>query len=588
MFAVLLFSLVLFYHGDSAYRIVNRPNSLPEDGDYWMSEMKNVLEKKMKTGMPNTKRAKNVIIFVGDGMGLPVTVASRIYKGQLQGLPGEETSLKFETFPSTGLIKSYCVDRQVPDSACTATAMFSGIKSRYYTMGVDVHTNFDDCQSSLENADYHPDSIIVWAKEQGKKTGLVTTMRVTHATPGALYCHTPNRDWECEEFMPQNAKDKCLDIARQLIEKEPGQYMNVILGGGQRYFQPDIPGACKRIKNVNLTQLWIDQKKRLNLTWAYVKTREELMADGNEKKDHVLGLFAGSHMSYELDRQKNPSSTQPSIQEMTRFAIRNMKNDQGFFLMVEGGNIDYALHDVNAKRAMVDLLAMEDAVATAMKEMESELDETLIIVTADHSHVMTINGYPKRGNPILGISEVSVAMDLPYTTLMFTNGGYWKYKVDPKNSSQVVWQNFTQEEAMKDDYHQMQAVYIGGDLAETHGGEDIAVYATGPWSHLLVGVNEQSYIAHVMAYAACIGPHKTRDGCDEHIAAASNPDTTDPDLIAAWIGLYKTRESCDDDITTSITDAANVAKVTIVTEGIVVTKATIVTNGTVFTCHYRH
>ncbi|CAG0894802.1 unnamed protein product [Darwinula stevensoni] len=497
-------------------------------GDHWMSEMKDDLEKTIKAATPNLKKAKNVIIFVGDGMGIPVTVASRIYKGQLQGFPGEETSLRFETFPSTGLIKSYCVDRQVADSACTATAIFSGIKSRYATMGVDINSNYNDCQSVLNNAINHPDSIVVWAKEQGKKTGLVTTARVTHATPGALYAHTPNRDWECEEFMPSDARGKCPDIARQLVENEPGKYMNVILGGGRQNFEPD---GCRRNGSVDLTQVWIDHKKSLNLTWAYVKTREELLAHGNEEKDHVLGLFSGSHMSYELDRK---NTEEPSIQEMTRFAIRNLKNDQGFFLMVEGGKIDHALHEVNAKRALVDLLAMEDALETAIKEMESELDETLIIVTADHSHVMTINGYPKRGNPILGIAEISESTGLPYTTLMFTNGGFWKYKVDPNNSSQVVWENVTEEEAMGDDYRQLQAVHLKGSFSETHGGEDIAVYAKGPWSHLLVGVHEQSYIAHVMAHAACMGPYKTRDGC---VGATTTDEAGPPIRIPHFLVL---------------------------------------------------
>ncbi|CAG0894800.1 unnamed protein product [Darwinula stevensoni] len=238
-----------------------------------------------------------------------------------------------------------------------------------------------------------------------------------------------------------------------------------------------------------------------------------MVVDGNEKKDHVLGLFANSHMSYELDRKKDPKTTEPSIAEMTRFAIRNLKNRAGFFLMVEGARIDHALHDTMAKKSLEDVLAMEEAVDAAMEELGSELDETLVVVTADHSHVMTINGYPKRGNPILGISEISKIQNLPYTTLMFTNGGYWKYKVDPNNSSQVIWENVTEEVAAGDDYHQLQAVFRGDGDTETHGGEDIAVFARGPWSHLFVGLHEQPYIAHVMAHAACIGPYPHGEHC---------------------------------------------------------------------------
>ncbi|CAG0920462.1 unnamed protein product, partial [Notodromas monacha] len=228
----------------------------------------------------NTQRAKNIIIFVGDGMGNPITVASRIFKGQLRGQPGEEDMLEFERFPHTGISKTYCVDSQVADSACSATALFHGVKAPFKTLGVDRNVVKDDCDSLLKFRAKWPHSIAEAAQKAGMRTGFVTTTSVTHATPAALYAHSPNREWETDKDIPELQRH-CKDIARQLVEDTPGKDFNVIMGGG---------------------------------------------------------LFASSHLKYETDaaderRRKKPDA-QPSLEQMTIAAIETLSNgENGFFLM---------------------------------------------------------------------------------------------------------------------------------------------------------------------------------------------------------------------------------------------------------------
>ncbi|CAG0922563.1 unnamed protein product, partial [Notodromas monacha] len=173
-----------------------------------------------------------------------------------------------------------------------------------------------------------------------------------------------------------------------------------------------------------------------------------------------------------------------------------------YVMKVEGGRIDHALHQTNAKRAIYETLALDRAVAAALKRVN--IKETLLLVTADHSHVMTINGYPKRGNPILGIAENSTDYArLPYTTLMFTNGPGFSYRA-VNDSSKVHWRNVTEVDTKSSKYQQLAGV---SRSTETHGGEDVHVYGIGPWAHMITGVHEQSYIAHIMSYAGCLGEY---------------------------------------------------------------------------------
>ncbi|KAF2349328.1 Alkaline phosphatase [Trinorchestia longiramus] len=141
------------------------------------------------------------------------------------------------------------------------------------------------------------------------------------------------------------------------------------------------------------------------------------------------------------------------------------------------------------------------------------LQETLIVVTADHSHVMTMNGYPSRGQDITGFAQLGDDK-LPYTTLMYTNGPGFNFTVDSNGSVSRV--DISEEDVLSYDYKQQSAVPAE---SETHGGEDVAIYAIGPMSHLFRGVHQQNFIAHAMSYAACVGQNK--DHCKSAAGAAA-------------------------------------------------------------------
>jgi alkaline phosphatase len=219
-------------------------------------------------------------------------------------------------------------------------------------------------------------------------------------------------------------------------------------------------------------------------------------------------------MHYEADR-KDDAAGEPSLAEMTEKAIKILqKNRKGYYLMVEAGRIDHAHHAGNAYRALTDTIALSDAVKIA-RETTKETD-TLILVTADHSHVFTIAGYPSRGNPILGKTAVDGvdlkdSLGLPYTTLSYANGPGWtgglqRKEFNPANESTVpaaysgdkLRPDLASVDTTNPNYMQEATIPMS---AETHAGEDVSIYASGPGSYLVRGTLEQNVIYHVMADA---------------------------------------------------------------------------------------
>ena len=178
--------------------------------------------------------AKNIILFIGDGMGVATVTAARIFDGQSQGMSGEEHWLAFERFPNVALVKTYNTNQQVPDSAGTASAMLTGTKTRAGVINVAPETLRQDCAASLLSP---LTSLGEIARERGKATGVVTTTRLTHATPATMYAHSPERDWEFDRFMPEAAQySGCKDIARQLVDDDLGGGLTVAMGGGRALF----------------------------------------------------------------------------------------------------------------------------------------------------------------------------------------------------------------------------------------------------------------------------------------------------------------------------------------------------------------
>ncbi|MEO2281966.1 alkaline phosphatase [Pseudoalteromonas pernae] len=483
-----------------------------------------VAQARSEAAMTTAPKAKNVILFVGDGMGISTVTAARILAGQLEGKAGEEHQLSFEKMPFSGFSKTYNVDAQTPDSAGTMTAMASGVKTDVGVIGVAEGVERGNCATVSGNELV---TALELAEIAGKSTGVISTARITHATPAATYAKSADRNWEDVSDMPSDAVTQgCEDIAMQLVNFEQNletrfdvdvDGIEVVMGGGRRHFLPKDPAFNSadavsstegdRTDGIDLTAKWQEAYP----TGKYVMDQAGFDAIDAATTERVFGLFNESHMQYEQDRA-NDVAGEPSLAEMTTKAIDILDNNgEGFFLTVEAGRIDHAHHAGNAYNALHDTVAFADAVQAAMDSTNPE--ETLIIVTADHSHVFTIAGYPKRGNPILGKvvavgSETpTLAADgMPYTTVGYTNGNGFKdlgaeTDADAGYNGDIVTGrvDLTNVDTTTPGFHQEALVPMS---SETHAGEDVGIYAQGPGAHLVTGTNEQSYIFHVMNYAA--------------------------------------------------------------------------------------
>ncbi len=496
--------------------VVQGPESVSDwykAGDKFVRDSERVEEKH--------RRAKNVILFVGDGMGISTVTAARILEGQLKGKPGEENRLSFENYPHTAFSKTYSWDQQTSDSAPTMTAMVTGYKAREGMLSVDHTTARGECNASVIDAK-RLKTILEYSAERGKSTGIVSTARLTHATPAALYSHTSVRDWEADANMPvtdvntgapcRGSASAVKDIARQLIEASPAvrSSLKVAMGGGRTYFlpnsvtDPEYPATKgRRLDGRNLAGEWVSTRSTMGGA-AYVWNKSQFDAFDPASNEYLLGLFEPSHVQYEADRARDTGG-EPSLTEMTDKALRMlMKDRKGFFLHVEGGRIDHAHHAGNAKRALLETIEFSNAIRRTVEMLRAngQLDETLIIVSADHSHTLTIAGYPSRGNNILGLvrevpdkdgaplANSSDANGLPYTTLGYQNG--------PGYRGPTSRPNLTSVDTTDLGFLQEAAVPLG---SETHAAEDVGIYARGPKAYLVRGTMEQNWIFHVMREA---------------------------------------------------------------------------------------
>jgi len=502
LFSSQTLSLATLILGLTSLLACSERNNTPQQNNAWFKQAQATLEAARKRDIID-RQAKNVIIFIGDGNGVASVTATRILQGQLQGGNGEEHQLAYEQLPHLALVKTYNTNAQTADSAGTASAIFTGIKTKQGVLSINDSVARGDCVGALNN---HATTLLELAEQTGRSTGIVTTTRLTHATPAAAYAHSANRDFEDDsQLSSEQKKQGCRDIARQFIDFNYGDGIEVALGGGRRHFLPttvsDGEGKFgKRQDQLNLIEQWQDKHQGGRFVW----NQQGFDKIDPSNTDKLLGLFNSSHMQYELDRQHDLGS-EPSLAEMTEKSIDILrKNDKGYFLMVEGGRIDHAHHAGNAARALHDGIAFADAVAAALRKTDPQ--ETLIIVTADHSHTLVMQGYAKRGNPILGLSvgldkhgEAKTTPTLandgkPYTTLAYING--------PGANAKQPRSTLNQVQALNKDHHQHAVIPMD---YETHAGEDVAVYARGPQAHLLNGVVEQNYIFHVVDYAAQLG-----------------------------------------------------------------------------------
>ena len=442
--------------------------------------------------------AKNVILFIGDGMGPVAVTASRIFKY------GEAGSLAMDSMPRAARVRTYALDAQTPDSAPTMSAYTTGVKMRNDVIAMDGNTKTfspavdttvtPNVRSAINtcptagNGGPSP-TILEQAIGKGKATGVVSTARLTHATPAATFAHTCSRDAEYE-------------IARQAIpggagfNTALGKGIDVLLGGISYYWRPHNPTTNPRGRPDGRNLVAELQAKGYNAATDFAS----FSAAGSDKP--LIGLFdqalAEGHMSYELDR--NPA-LEPSIAQMTTKAIDILsKNPNGYFLMVEGGRIDHALHGNNAKRALADTIAFDDAIKAALGKVD--LANTLIVVTADHDHTMAFNGYSPLGNDILGKSvdiktkKPQMAADgKPYTTLVFGNGT--TPRNDPATGARADLTNV--DTSGDKNYKQQVAVPLAG--SETHGGGDVMLMAAGAGSKVFKGSIDNTKVFGLMREA---------------------------------------------------------------------------------------
>lgn len=289
-------------------------------------------------------RARNVILMVGDGMGLPLVTAARMTQGGVDGPP-----LSFETLERFGYQRIYSADGVIADSAATSSAWACGLK---FANGALCH-----------HADRRPapPSLLDLARASGRSTGLVATSSITHATPAAFGASVPDRACEPE-------------IARQyLVDAKP----DLLLGGGRSFFQSAAKDACG-----GGGADYLELAKREG--YAVVTSASELRAASGSGR--LLGLFAAGGMTRVQSRRAD--TTEPTLAEMTATALARLGQDRdGFFLLVEGSQIDWGGHDNDLGYAISELLAFDEAVRVAQAWIAARREraaETLLVVLADH------------------------------------------------------------------------------------------------------------------------------------------------------------------------------------------------------------
>ncbi|MGE3845206.1 MAG: alkaline phosphatase [Vicinamibacterales bacterium] len=425
---------------------------------------------------------------------------------------------------SAALSRTYSQDSITPDSAPTMSAMMTGINTNQSVIGFGEGTEPNDFNKDGDGE--RSWTLLEMAKARGMRVGVVTTAEVTHATPAATYAHV-------------NQRNNQTDIALQALPTDVsyndrlGKGLDVLMGGGRRHFVPNTVFDEEGVKGVRGDGRDLRTEfKTAGYKYIWNKTGFNALKPSDGR---VIGLFESSHMEYEYDRPTDLGK-EPSIVEMTAKAINLLdqtgrRGNNGFFLMVESGRIDHAHHEGNAFRALTDTEALDEAIFVAAQMVD--LRDTLIIVSADHSHVFNIAGYPMRplhelpytvnsyapgyaqahlhGNGILDVvydlnqstgdvSETTDKNGVPYTVLGYLNGPGYRgaARVDPRTDPFKGRGGAVNVNPWHPAYFQESAVPIS---SETHSGEDVAIYAIGAGADLVRGTVKNTHIFTVMSKA---------------------------------------------------------------------------------------
>ncbi|ESQ86956.1 alkaline phosphatase [Asticcacaulis sp. AC460] len=433
---------------------------------------------------PPPRRARNVILFIGDGMGINSVTAGRILAGQTRGRDGASYQLSFETLPYSGLSKTYSADKLVTDSSNGISAIMTGVKTINAATGVDDSVTGKDCPSALKG---RIPTLAEQAARAGLATGVVTTSGITDATPAGAYGHTTFRGWRADADLPPEAPAAgCIDLARQLVEAPEAIRLDVAFGGDLNNFLPSGTGEGRRKDGLDLTATWLGYDHA-----RLVRDAAGLAALDTRTPGPVLGLFAGGDLPSAADRP----DTVPGLAAMTATAIDLLSQDpDGYVLLVESAAIDKWHHQNNAYRALTEVDELSKAVQVAMERTDPR--DTLIIVTADHSHGLVLTAGSGRDEPVLGLVRYHGELQTdgngrPRTTLSYATG-----PSGPKEGTASAIPD--QATVLAKDYRQPALTYM---TSAQHAGEDVPVYARGPDSDLLTGTFESNYIYQVMAHA---------------------------------------------------------------------------------------
>ncbi|MBC7683705.1 MAG: alkaline phosphatase [Bdellovibrionales bacterium] len=442
---------------------------------------------------------KNIIFFLGDGMGNNTLTAARIYA------VGEEGDLTLDTLPESAFVKTYSNDAQTTDSAASMSAYMTGkkVNNGVISMSTDTaamspgpdangNTTVSRCAGGQPMA-----SLAEMAKARGMAVGVVTTTRVTDATPGAVYAHACHRAMET-------------DIAAAAVPGGAGynralgaKGLDVLLGGGAQFFRPKAQGGIRPDGRDLLGELRAQG-------FRTATDSAQLDAIDTASAAPVVGLFAPENLSYDVARDPKRD---PGLAAMAKKAIGVLShNPNGFFLVVEGGMIDWALHDTNAKRALQEVASFDNTLKATIAQMQAldpGLKNTLIVVTADHDHTLLLNGYARRtgkttpANPgVLGlmrkVSDGTVRLDAdgaPFTIIGFGTGE------NRTKGSRGDAPKLTDAIVSGDDYRYESVVRTAvGD--ETHGGSDVYLGAIGARADSFHGTIENTRVFELLKAAA--------------------------------------------------------------------------------------
>ena len=457
------------------------------------------------------KTAKNVILFVGDGMSLQAREIARILsKGITEGKYND--LLNMEKLDNMAIITTSGYDSIVTDSANSASAYATGHKSVVNAMGV-----YENCTKDPLD-DPKVENIIELAKRtRGMATGIVSTANITDATPAAMLTHTRRRS-------EQNY------IATDMLTEK--HRPDVIMGGGSRHFLPMSTPGSKRKDNVDVIKSFED----LGYTFSGTKTELE---NTPKSEDKILGLYQLDNMNVYIDREvtKNPAvlksfNDQPGLVEMTEKAIDTLsKNPNGFFLMVEGACIDKQLHVLDWQRAAYDNIEMDKAIGAAEK-FAAKNNDTLIVVVADHAHGASITGTYHELDGKTGREGVRCYQDAKWPTFQDADGDGYPDNPDPSITLAVQFANhpdYNENYRFKDvptvpsimgkDGKAIANPQIKGELLrgniptsddqEVHSADDIILNAGGPGSEYFKGVMDNTEVFFGIVRALGLDGNKT-------------------------------------------------------------------------------